>query len=71
MSAHHSWLHLVMAAWLCMRTKHTRAPGIMGKLAKPHEVPHANWADVMAVNLEGSYNAARACYPHMAKVGAV
>ena len=27
------------------------------------------WQEVMATNLEGSYNCARAVYPHMQKAG--
>ena len=29
----------------------------------------SNWAEVMATNVEGSYNAARACFPYMQKAG--
>lgn len=29
----------------------------------------SGWTEVMATNVEGSYNAARACYPHMKEAG--
>jgi NAD(P)-dependent dehydrogenase (short-subunit alcohol dehydrogenase family) len=43
--------------------------GIIGRLERAEDVTHDGWLEVMATNVEGSYNAARACYPHMKKAG--
>eukprot|EP00887_Chlorella_sp_A99_P006831 scaffold2.g6831.t1 len=43
--------------------------GVIGRLERADSVSHDGWTEVMAVNLEGSYNAAQACYEHMKKAG--
>lgn len=43
--------------------------GVIGRLERAENVSHDGWTEVMAVNVEGSYNAAHACYPHMVKAG--
>lgn len=43
--------------------------GIIGRLERAEAVSHDGWTEVMATNVEGSYNAARACYPHMKEAG--
>ena len=34
-----------------------------------HSPHHSGWTEVLAVNVEGSYNAAHAAYPHMVSAG--
>ncbi|PSC68695.1 2-deoxy-D-gluconate 3-dehydrogenase [Micractinium conductrix] len=43
--------------------------GIIGRLERAEHVSHDGWTEVLAVNVEGSYNAAHAAYPHMVSAG--
>jgi hypothetical protein len=43
--------------------------GVIGRLERAEQVSHDGWTEVFSVNVEGSYNAAHACYPHMVKAG--
>ena len=44
-------------------------PGVIGRLERAENVSHDGWTEVFSVNVEGSYNAAHAVYPHMVKAG--
>lgn len=46
-----------------------RASGVIGRLERAENVSHDGWTEVFSVNVEGSYNAAHAVYPHMVKAG--
>ena len=48
---------------------HPFAAGVIGRLERAENVSHDGWTEVFSVNVEGSYNAAHACYPHMVKAG--
>lgn len=43
--------------------------GVIGRLERAENVSHDGWTEVFSVNVEGSYNAAHAVYPHMVKAG--
>eukprot|EP00887_Chlorella_sp_A99_P004911 scaffold4.g4911.t1 len=43
--------------------------GIIGQLEAAQDVSHSGWKEVIETNLEGSYNAARSCYPYMKQRG--
>ncbi len=75
----HCSLHSCCCKWTCcprprprcigMPLPHPFAAGVIGRLERAENVSHDGWTEVFSVNVEGSYNAAHACYPHMVKAG--